>query len=284
MAGYGIATGLAEAATEAHEVGERLLHRLGDEVAHDVRVPAPASSSAASRRATHSSSARQRVPRRIPGIAYCSGRWSSRCHRRYAASSPPPVPRSARRTPPRCRSRGQRVELLEVVRRASGGRGAGSTTVAPALAHCASSSSTRSGSAAGSTTRTRLGHDLEPVGTIHLVEPRARGRRALSPNGAQPSPSSTARCERSTRPAADPERHVLVRRRAAPRGGPRSRSARRGTRRGSGPIDARSARRASSARSPRRRIGTSSSSNSRSSVPTPTPSTSRPPAMRSRVP
>src|SRR5690242_7232146 len=58
----------------------------------------------------------------MPGIVNCSGRWSSRCHRRYAASSPLVGPEVSERNPARAvtlaatGSGREGIELLEVVR------------------------------------------------------------------------------------------------------------------------------------------------------------------------
>ena len=182
-----------------------------------------------------------------------------------------------------CRSRGEGVELLEVVlervvdevqvrrrwrRRSPTARAARR----PARARRRVDD------------RARLRHHLEARPGRSTSSSQPAKSAALRPNGAHPSPSSTARCERAARPAADPERHVLVdrvrlhqevlevvvlavvldaapshRRPQGPQGvvGPLARAA------ASGP-------RAARTRAP--------------ACPRPTPSTSRPPEMRSRVP
>ena len=93
--------------------------------------------------------------------------------------------------------------------RASGATRCRSTTVAPAVAHSARSSSVRSGSAAGSTSAPGCATTSNPSGTLHLAEPVGE----VGALEAERRPAVTelhGPRERATRPAADPERHVRV--------------------------------------------------------------------------
>ena len=99
---------------------------------------------------------------------------------------------------------------------------------------------------------------------LGVVRPRSgrASRRTVRPNGAQPSPSSTARrSDRAVRPPIQIGTSASARRAGRPRT-PRTRSACRGTTARARPKDARSARIASSARAPRSSNGAPSSSNS----------------------
>ena len=80
----GIVERLAEREEPLDRFGDRLAEQVVDDVVHLGEPAHP------TRRARPGSVGcdTHRWPRRMPGIRYCSGRWSSRCHSRYSASSP----------------------------------------------------------------------------------------------------------------------------------------------------------------------------------------------------